>query len=414
MMTLVRKSATVLRRIFRSVAMHVPAIKRLSDQNELLKNEVIQLKRVVAGQGEGVSNTRTSPATLSIRDSGTLLELYHPSIQREAASKYHHFLVVSWGHCASIWFAGSLNLHPEILCNTGIDHPIQSFIGYKLNVDSDRILAQRNPDDYRYGATAATPLADGTFRPGFELPDFPVPSRDRERLPWYVFDEMEIIARHSSARFVGNVHGLTLPGLAEALKGDPSVFKRRRFPILNLIRHPVPRTESAIKATMHYNLESLRPDIDRFINEHLDDIRAIEKRHKVDFSEPRDRAALHVFRQGKQNVIWAEEIRDFPDVKMVSMEMLQSNRDYFATAFNDLTSGMLIADHEFLDRVFTAENLGSGRRDSTLNKSRPPPERDQYEMWSDFERAEFGRIARNHNLHQIYGSQNYDLSFVAL
>jgi hypothetical protein len=400
------KAKATLRDFSKSTALRVPAIKRLYDHNSHLQNKITLLRTEIALlQDRGL--------TVSVREPSSVIDLYHPSFQVAAASKYRYFIVTSWGHCASIWFAGSLNLHEAVLCNAGVDHPLQSFDGYPLNIDSTSFFAKCTADSFKFGVRASVPTPIGTIPRCFDYTAHSAPDRDIDKLPWYVFDEMEIIARDTPAQFIGNIHGLILPYLADVLIRDPGVFKHRRFPLINLIRHPVPRTESAIKATIHYHLIDLKPRIDQFIHEHADDVLTLEKTYKVDFSEPRARAALHVFRQGQQNIVWADEIRDFPRVRMVSMEMLQSDRDYFAETFNALTSGMLVADNTYLDKVFAPENLGSGRRGNITTASQPPLAREQYDLWSDFERAEFSRIARAHNLHQIYATQNYDLSFVS-
>ena len=59
---------------------------------------------------------------------GVVFDAFHPSIHRAMVDAGHqYFLVTSWGHSASIWYAGSLNLHEAFFCNVGAHHPIQSF-----------------------------------------------------------------------------------------------------------------------------------------------------------------------------------------------------------------------------------------------------------------------------------------------
>jgi hypothetical protein len=43
---------------------------------------------------------------------------------------------------------------------------------------------------------------------------------------------------------------------------------------------------------------------------------------------------------------------------------------------------------------------------------RPAGPRDQFERWSDFERAEFRRVTEELNLRSVYAAHDYDLSFV--
>ncbi len=349
--------------------------------------------------------------TLTNIDSGLVFDPYRPSLQRASTSKYRHFLVTSWGHAASIWFAGSLNFHEAVLCNVGQDHPLQSFNAHWLNVDGKAHFERSTPESWRYGAILPEPVTDGSKLRGYDLPAFSVPPRDYAKIPWFVFDEMETVARNTSARVIGNVHGMWLETAAKALAVDPGVFGYRRFPLVNLIRHPVGRTESAIKATHHYTLSRLEPEIDRLIDEQIDDIRDIERKFGVDFTEPRARASLHVFRQGHQNTVWSDELKGFPRVRMVLMEKLQESPEYFAAVFDELTGGALEADKAFLDKVFLPENLGGGRQGGKP-AGRPLESRLQFEEWSAFERAEFRRLADTLKLRELYEAQGYDMSFV--
>ena len=350
-------------------------------------------------------------------DRERVFDAFHPSVEHAAAEKgYRYFLVTSWGHSASIWYAGSLNLHEAFFCNVGAHHPIQSFNAYWLNVDPKPFVERATPHRFRFGANIPNPMSDGSPVPKFDLPPLDIPRRDMDQLPWFVFDEMDDMVemiQGPKPKFVGTVHGLWLPPLADALQSDPSAFRHRRFPMLNLIRHPVGRTEAAIAAVQYYLMLDLKADIDRLIDEQIDEVRRLERTYKVDFSDPRVRAVFHVFRQGRQNRTWSRELVDFPRVKHIKMELLQSDRGYFATAFNDLTSGRVKADNAYLDKVFKPENLGSGRQQRHLKAPvRPAGPRDQFERWSDFERTEFRAAVNRLNLHAVYAAQDYDLSFV--
>ena len=123
-------------------------------------------------------------------------------------------------------------------------------------------------------------------------------------------------------------------------------------------------------------------------------------------------AALFVYRQGLQNDVWAEEIREHPHVPRILLERLQDDRDYFAHVFFTLTQGRLSATPSFLDRVFAPENLVFGRQ-SGEEHTRPPRAREQYDLWSPFEQAEFERVAQRLNLPSVYFPYGYDFSFVS-
>jgi hypothetical protein len=181
--------------------------------------------------------------------------------------------------------------------------------------------------------------------------------------------------------------------------------------VLDLIRHPVPRTDAAIRATVRHYAEEQKERMPPFLNEHAQEILELERRHKVDFAEPRALAALHVFRQGFQNDTWAHEIRAYPRVSRLLFERLQQEPEYFAHAFYRLTQGRLAADQAYLDRVYATENMQAGRQ-SAVTAGRPPGARAQWAQWSSFEREEFSRACERLRMPRLYAPFGYDFSFV--
>ena len=131
--------------------------------------------------------------------------------------------------------------------------------------------------------------------------------------------------------------------------------------------------------------------------------------------EPQNRARVVSFGCAEEAfyaITWAAELRDFPDVHRIQLERLQTEPEYFAAVFHALTQGRLVADRAYLDRVFAADNLVSGRH-STSAKVRPPGAREQYALWSAWERAEFARDAQRLNLPRLYFPFGHDFSFLA-
>jgi hypothetical protein len=323
-----------------------------------------------------------------------------------------HFLVSSWGFAGSIWLAGSLNLHDVVCTTVGNDNPVESFSYCALNKDAAYVNDNADASLATHGFTnSANPLV-AAFRSRLDALGVDIPVRDLSRLPWYVLDELERVPAIAPYRVLGNVHGTTLWHLHQAHLADPDFLKGRPVVVVDLIRHPVPRTEAAIKAVITFHLEELDAPISAFLHEHATECLELERRYGIDFSEPRPRAALHVFRQGTQNDLWAYEIREYADAPRILLERLQDDRDYFAHVFCTLTQGRVRADPAYLDRVFASENLVSGRQ-SGEKRTRAPRAREQYDRWSPFERAEFARVTNRLKLPALYFPYGYDLSFVS-
>ena len=64
-----------------------------------------------------------------------------------------NFLVTSWGHCGSVWFAGSLNHHERVFSTVGVGHPMPSSMSFKLNKDWRGWLNLPHYELYKYGVT---------------------------------------------------------------------------------------------------------------------------------------------------------------------------------------------------------------------------------------------------------------------
>ena len=322
-----------------------------------------------------------------------------------------YFLVASWGHSGSIWLAGSLNVHDAVCATVGVYHPVECFAYYPINRDSDYVARNAPAELGRHGFSVLHEQHASSLRSVVAARGVDISPRDPSQLPSYVFDELDLIPAAVPYTVLGNVHGMTLGQLHQAYLANPRIFAGRHPIVVDLIRHPVGRTESAINATIKYHLTALEPLISKFIQANADECLALEREFRIDFSEPRPRAALHVYRQGLQNDVWAYEVREFPNAHRILLERLQSEPEYFAQVFSTLTQGRLVADQTHLDRVFAPENLGSGRQ-STSENARPPGTREQYERWSPFEKAEFARVARRLGAPGLYFPFGYDFSFV--
>lgn len=318
------------------------------------------------------------------------------------------FLITSWGHAGAIWLAASMNLHPGILTTVGADTPLGCLRGYDVN----------------RSYTIDPAMAGGLFRHGLGphdhavLPDELIATasdekRKPDRFAWCVFDELEALANlDPNVKVIGNIHGLMIGPLFQNYQQDPNLFRGRSVAMMDLIRHPIPRTESAIRATIHYHLDNLKPVIDDFLHRNAAVCRRLERQFGVDFTEPRARAALHVFRQGWQNQVWGWEIRQHPDIQRVLLERLKTEPEYFARIFSLVSGGRLMAGQDMLDRVYAVDNMGKGRRTPALGGGVPAEARGQFDQWTPFEQAEFARVTRLQQLDDVYGPFGYDFSFV--
>jgi len=299
-------------------------------------------------------------------------------------------------------------LHQEICSTVGYGHPIQCFNAYKIHKDVQMILSNLDVSFLRYGfhgPTAAIPK---------QLSSFPFIERDLNMMPFFILDELAEIPYSTPFKAVGNIHGITVSQLFDCLKINSDPFKGRPVCIVDLIRHPVGRTESAIKATLlHIKLNNfdIVASIDKFISDNAEDCLQIERKYGIDLDEPRTRAAFHVYRQGLQNDVWTSEIKNYPQVCRILLERLQNEPEYFSHVFYLLSSGQLRCDSQYLHAVFAPENLCFGRQ-TQGEVTLPPKPSDQYELWPAWEKEEFARVAQRLEMFRYYWPFGYDFSFV--
>jgi hypothetical protein len=327
-----------------------------------------------------------------------------------------YFLVTSRGLAASAWLASSLNLHPDITCSMGIDHPLVSMRWYYYNTDliETKFEALRHAGEVRhgfYGVGMRERVRRAFEDRGVPLPDNLVRANPVRQLQ-HMYDELEWFEPQS--RYYGNVHACFAIQALDYLKAAPT---RHDVRLVNLIRHPLPRTEAAIRnllnvAVLHADSDwhrGITEDIDAFAEAHPEMRRDIERQFGVDFRNVRNRAVFYSYYLARHNDAWGSEITDFPDACHVNIERLMLDRDYFSWLVWEVTGRELVASPDFLDRIYTDEHLQSGR---FTGRGRTLGPRAQYEAWTAWEQHEFRQVVHRLNLADVYAPFGYDFSFI--
>jgi len=189
--------------------------------------------------------------------------------------------------------------------------------------------------------------------------------------------------------------------------------------MVNLIRHPLPRTEAAIKASLLFMTNAADSDSDwhthipglisEFTDQHPELRREPERRFGVDFRLARNRAVLYSYHGARHNVPWMAEIKQTPDACHVLLERLMTDRDYFAWLIWEITGREIAPSPELLDQIYADAHLQSGRH---LGRGRSLDPRDQWEAWTEWEQHEFRQAVHDLNLADVYAPFGYDFSFV--
>jgi hypothetical protein len=336
-----------------------------------------------------------------------LTQLYWFNSPAASPQPQAKFMVVTSGNCGAIWFAAALNLHPDIFAGCGIDHPIESCFRYDLKKDGPSLLRASGPRQFRFGAH--TEVMRSVLDQHRVRIDFP--PRDYSQLGTYVFDELEALPGAERFAALGTIHAFTAVQFDEYYQRNRRILGGREVVVTNMIRHPVPRTESFIQAFVKYHLAAHNEQIDDYLAMMPVERRRIEQSYNVSFDDPRARAVLFTYRIGSSTAWVANELRRFWRMLPLKMEDLQSDPEYFAAAVELLTGGRVTADAGYLAEVYKPENLGVGRR-HVPDGARPPGPREQWEAWSDWERAEFRDACGRDPIVETYQQYGYDFSFL--
>jgi hypothetical protein len=296
----------------------------------------------------------------------------------------------------------------------GIDHPL---ISMRFYYNDDKISAKaasindvsaisngfyseslRAMFKERFAATG--------IRPETTL-ERPNPVRELQKM----YDELEWFAK---SKFYGNVHSCFASQALEYLNETPT---HRDVVLANLIRHPIPRTDAAIRALISIATvaqdsgwhNGISEGMHAIVDTQAEKRRDIEQRFGVDFTDVRNRAVLYSYYLALHNDCWAGEITTVRDAYHTPIERLMNDRDYYSWFLSEISRREISASPEYLDKVFSDQHLQSGRH---VGKGRATGPREQYQSWSDWERDEFKQVVARLDLANVYAPFGYDFSFV--
>lgn len=345
------------------------------------------------------------------------------------------FLVATIGYAGSVWLGASLHLHPDILCTAGSDHPLDSMNHWHNRDEVIRMRqAIKSTEDLRYGAQPR--VRDWLSRGGLygyccdfkaePHPDFTplsgAPARDSANVSAFLFEELDTLLPIKPCKAYGNVHGVTPLGCTFELAKKSAAFNGRinEMVIMDLIRHPIPRLDTAVRSHRgpHINGmdDGMMIDFEGRIASSpklKQKMEWLEGYYHVDFSDIQNKAFFWALYVMQWPLVWMREIQLMPEVPRLTFERIRTDREHFRDTVHALTRGTVVADDAYLDKVFSPENMYSSRVAGVVTKVRSSGDPiDVYEKWSDWQREEFSRIIKEHDMEAVYAPYGYDFSFL--
>lgn len=306
----------------------------------------------------------------------------------------HRALILSFGCSGSVWLSQTLHKLPHVFCTVGTDHPIES-INYWHNKAEYLHLLDLVKQGYfaEYGCNTIL-----SKEYGLELP------RRRNDFTNVIFDEALELSYHlcPDREYIINVHGLNVNTYL-----DSSYRMQDNLKIYDLIRHPIPTAQACLNAytfTWRYSEECKKPFI-KILQDNLLFLAKCSRDYKIDFSNPINALSFCAFKFVEAITHSLSRL----NCPRLQFERLRTEPDYFINFYLMLFDSK--PSEEYLQFVYSSENLASGRIfPPDINKA-PLQPKEQYEAWTDEQRILF-KAMFNHDLEKIYLDYNYDFSFI--
>ncbi len=300
-----------------------------------------------------------------------------------------YFLITSSGAAATRWLGSTLNAHPEICCSCG-PGTLEIALDYDREVtpaELERIAAFHLEHSVGAGPEAA-PI-DAMF---------------------------DLLETHRPAAVYGNIHAETVSSLARKLEALPS---RRRPGVVNLIRHPIPRTES--KFHILQGDAAASPGMAR-----LSAVQFAGRLQRFPLLAERIADQIGNFLEDPAQASFVNALFDTLEgmsefstpglsdrIPHVLIERVQRDGEEFRSLFSRLTAGRVELSDSFLEWVYSAANLRRGRASTGAVAAAPPrAAAEQWEAWEEWQRRAFRSAMDVHQLHLPYLKQGYEFGFV--
>lgn len=289
------------------------------------------------------------------------------------SNKDAYFLITSHGQTATRWLATVLNTHPEIFCTHGYSYPPQA------------------PDAHDLTHDEKTKIAEISAARFWKLS---------------IHDFIYELKSSTSKKYIGNVHAYMYGYLMDSLKPWNLFNIQESLKIMNMVRHPVTRIESAFKCWSAGQTEtSTSSFVDNdFYNRctHITDY--LSQKHNISYNvtERFFTVALLQAEDIAKDVLRAKN----DDIFQVAFEDITTKTDTLVKIIQTISNG---------DLTLTTEQARSMLSTQALNKhnnnGRSSPAA-QYEAWQPWQQDAFKFICEAHNLPELYSGFGYDFTFI--
>ncbi|MHB1947007.1 MAG: hypothetical protein ACYCQI_02690 [Gammaproteobacteria bacterium] len=318
--------------------------------------------------------------------------------------------ILSYGCSGSYWLGSSLHKLENTFCSTGTDHPLTGIRYWYNKHEFDalvELIKQKIPEINQHGFSQykvlynLEPLSTYYYLRNEVGLDISLRVDNHHQI---ILDELEAVAHHlrPNATHLISVHGQNAQTYLES-----KYAKQNDVKVFDVIRHPIPRSETWMNIFKWgwENCEETRKQLEKRRMGNLEKFKEYAK-HGVDFDDPDNFITFFVY---QHNYAFAQSLT-LLNCKRITFEDLKEKPETFAQLYYDIYEEKPSKD--YIDFVYSPENLSSGR--SVHKKSDKPPlsPKEQFDAWTPFQRALFTDLIKNEKLAEVYSPYDYDFSFI--
>ena len=283
-----------------------------------------------------------------------------------------------------------MNMHSDVTCSMGVDHPISSMSYYYNNDEIDNMIRNLNVEKVKFGAWKDDNIWEITpynFREKFSNalhhyiagpiikvhhPTISFPQRVfggciASQMAKHVLTELQMFY---TSKVYGNVHGFSP---YHCIK-DPQALYQNDITLAHLIGNPIKRLRSRLthaKMSYRFNFFNYREQVPLVCKNYKDDIELIKRKYQISDFDIEQQITYLSFRNGSVLREWEDEIyiAEKLDIPQMRIEKMSFDPDYYKSYFMHLTG--IKPDESYLQRVFTKKNykIAHTTKESKRNQS---------------------------------------------
>lgn len=298
---------------------------------------------------------------------------FNPRQEKPITNTDNIFIITSHGQTATRWLSSILNMNPDIFCSHGYTHPPS---------------ATENRDLTNSEIEALTKKANERF---WNL-----------SLNEYINELNSIVHK----KYIGSVHAYMYGYLLEKMKSENHLYLKNKLVIINMVRHPITRIQSAYKCWLPENLSDIKEsfvqtDFDNRCQFIINGIRKCKKLYSVS-----DKFFIVALLQSV-DIAKDIELASRHKTKQIRFEDITSNPRSVSDLIYDLSRQTIRIAIEEASNLLNTKKINEHNTGSKLKDAC-----NIFMDWEPWKKAAYLYIHRSQKFEKVYSNFGYDFSFL--